>query len=100
MSESRRPPRRGRGRRPSSAANTETSENPYRDEVEAGSATLPAPEVEPPTRERNESPPPAERPARRHERPAAEPEAASSPPAPTPPAPPPPTPDGEREQAG
>ena len=43
MSESRRPPRRGRGRRPSSASGAETTDNPYRDEVEAGSATLSVP---------------------------------------------------------
>jgi transcription termination factor Rho len=33
MSESRRPPRRGRGRRPSTKAGAETTDNPYRDEA-------------------------------------------------------------------
>ena len=98
MSESRRPPRRGRGRRPSSGSGTETTDNPYRDEVEAGSATLPVPEVEPPPRERAE--PPA---SRRHAREAAEPEAAppAAPPIPQTPAasaPPVPPPNAERER--
>src|SRR6185503_13502182 len=47
MSESRRPPRRGRGRRPSNRTGSDTGDNPYRDEAEsAGSA--PAATSEPP----------------------------------------------------
>src|SRR5215813_8691160 len=54
MSESRRPPRRGRGRRPSNRTGSDTGDNPYRDEAEsAGSA--PAATSEP------ETPPPVAR---------------------------------------
>ena len=42
MSESRRPPRRGRSRRPSTRAGAETTDNPYRDE--AGGAEREAPD--------------------------------------------------------
>ena len=36
MTESRRPPRRGRGRRPSSETATDGGDNPYRDDAESG----------------------------------------------------------------
>ncbi len=48
MSESRRPPRRGRGRRPSNKAGADTGDNPYRDDAEGGAdsaGTSPEPDT-------------------------------------------------------
>ncbi len=68
MNERRRPPRRGRGQRPSNRSGGEASDNPYRDDVEAGSATLAVPDIEPPPREPSPAPPPTREPAPRAER--------------------------------
>jgi len=58
MSESRRPPRRGRGRRPSNKTDADTGDNPYRDD--AGGAA--GPETDLTTRDGDSEPTP--RPAR------------------------------------
>ncbi len=47
MTESRRPPRRGRGRRPTNRPAGDAGDNPYRDDAEAGAATLPPDTPEP-----------------------------------------------------
>jgi transcription termination factor Rho len=59
MTESRRPPRRGRGRRPSNKADADTGDNPYRDDA-SGAA---GPETDVTTRSDSEpdAPPRAER---------------------------------------
>src|SRR6478672_4419493 len=50
MTESRRPPRRGRGRRPSNETATDGGDNPYRDDAEPGATarvdTAPTPREE------------------------------------------------------
>src|SRR6185369_5656864 len=39
MNERRRPPRRGRGKRPSNPAGAETTDNPYREDADSGAET-------------------------------------------------------------
>ena len=75
MSESRRPPRRGRGRRPSTRAGAETTDNPYRDDTGGGGAEREtADEARSEITTANEAPVerPAERPVERAAEPLAE----------------------------
>ena len=81
MSESRRPPRRGRGRRPSNKADADTGDNPYRDDA-SGAA---GPETEVSTRAESDSTaaPRAERIAATDAEPSGPPPAAAPPPPPS-----------------
>ncbi len=66
MSESRRPPRRGRGRRPSNRAGAETTDNPYREDAGGGEAERESvAETRPEAVSTNEAPAPVERPVER-----------------------------------
>src|SRR6476646_8311979 len=74
MNERRRPPRRGRGKRPSNPAGAETADNPYREDADGGGAETavgqssehveaeaPAPRAERPTPPESAPPVPSER---------------------------------------
>src|SRR5204862_6404327 len=59
MTESRRPPRRGRGKRPSNKADADTGDNPYRDD--ASGAAGPETDVTIPSDGESDAAPRAER---------------------------------------
>jgi transcription termination factor Rho len=81
MSESRRPPRRGRGRRPSNKADADTGDNPYRDD--AGGAVGPETDVSTRGDGGSDATPRAERITATDAEPSSPPPAAAPPPAPT-----------------